>query len=210
MHCRRLRRERELVSDRLAAMFGLALSSLEENMFSFSNRYLLVIEYEMWPQIWRKKLNFFTKITHILLKLLVCYILLHMQLYEIRLKVLHVFVNRQTFFIFFVSLDRYGALLQVLSCANAAHSAANGKCLDWTEKEEAGSTPTDSCAGSLSPTREVNSGMNWMHYWSPPHSVKHHNHDFTTADPKSKERYECQPFVKANDSLWRRANVSFR
>lgn len=47
MHCRRLRREHELVSDRLAAMFGLTLSSLEENMFSFSNRYLLVIEYEM-------------------------------------------------------------------------------------------------------------------------------------------------------------------
>ena len=96
MHCRRLRREHELVSDRLAAMFGLALSSLEENMFSFSNRYLPVIEYEMWPQIWRKKLNFFTKITQILLKLLVCYILLHMQLYEIRLDEGSTCIRKQT------------------------------------------------------------------------------------------------------------------
>ena len=97
MHCRRLRRERELVSDRLAAMFGLALSSLEENMFSFSNRYLPIIEYEMWPHKYGgKKLNFFTKITHILLKLLVCYILLHMQLYEIRLDEGSTCIRKQT------------------------------------------------------------------------------------------------------------------
>ena len=47
--------------------------------------------------------------------------------------------------------DRYRALLQVLSSTDAAHTTSNSNCMDWTE-EEARSTQTYSCSGSLPST----------------------------------------------------------
>ena len=47
--------------------------------------------------------------------------------------------------------DRYRALLQVLSSTDAAHTTSNSNCMGWTE-EEARSTQTYSCSGSLPST----------------------------------------------------------